>query len=317
MKAFAITASLVGASITAIFYFGSQPERRYADNGCQYRMIYSQEAGQEAGLLTIGGSRMLVATSGRHFNDILKEAKPDARPVYNMSHSIFTLEKEYFLLRDFLERHSLKTALIMIEPRRKDFGSIHEDAAMIARLSDIPITVRALWPEDPIQSLVAARDVVVQHLKVTERPKEPHEETSLHDCDRLDYRLDIEGLNVADVKYRTMGDRRLEWDLSLEEEQGFLKWMDAFHDLKAAHDFELFFLVMTGMSEPLPPPGFETDFRQATGHKLIVLDDAIQAKLSNMGRRDSSHINEKGRDMFLPWLIDRIDAGCERPDGCF
>lgn len=316
MKTFAIAVLLVLSAIASILYVGSTPERRYVDSACQYRMIYGQERGQQAGLLALGGSRMRVAASGRQFADILASRKPNALPIYNMAHSIFAFEKEYFLLRDFLERHSLKSALIMIEPRQKDFGSLHPDSITIARLNDIPTVVSNLWSEDKAQSLLAARDIFVEHLRFTKRAGKPHKETSLHDCDRLDYRISIEALNAADAIYEQMAGRWLDWDLSHEREDGFLKWMAAFRALEEKHDFELFFLLMTGTSEPLPVPGFDETFKGVTGHELITLDENIHATLSKMGKRDSSHINETGREVFIPWLIERIDERCERPDGC-
>lgn len=317
MRIFAIAVTLVVSSLVFAMYVGASPERRYADSSCQYRMIYGQERGQQAGLLTLGGSRLRVATSGRHFSDILAERKSDTLPIYNLSHSIYALEKEYFMLRDFVQRHSLKAALVMIEPRKADFGKIHPDSATIARLTDIPVAVRNLWPEDRMQSLVAARDIVAQHLKFTQKVGKPHKETSLLDCDRLDFRLSIDGLDKAEVKYRQAIGQHLDWDLSSELAGGFLRWMDAFRGLEQEHDFELFFLLMTGFSEPLPSPAFEGTFEDVTGHKLITLDQDIHARLAEMGRRDSSHINEMGRDMFLPWLIEKIDDKCDRQDGCF
>ena len=54
---------------TALLIKGGAPERRYEHSACQYRMIYQYTPEEPMGLVTLGGSRMRVATSADHCDD--------------------------------------------------------------------------------------------------------------------------------------------------------------------------------------------------------------------------------------------------------
>ena len=55
---------------TALLIKGGAPERRYEHSACQYRMIYQYTPEEPMGLVTLGGSRMRVATSSDHFDEV-------------------------------------------------------------------------------------------------------------------------------------------------------------------------------------------------------------------------------------------------------
>ncbi|MFK7763596.1 MAG: hypothetical protein AB8B62_10055 [Roseobacter sp.] len=317
MSRFFIALAAVALLISTVLYVGASPERRYETADCQFRMIYDYEPELEMGLVTLGGSRVRVSTSARHFNTLIEDLHPGAVPVHNLSHSYYTLEKEYVLTRDLLEQHSVKTILIMVEPRWNDFGKADPDFLEIARLSDIPLTVKALWPENPLNAVRAGHKILIQHLGIFDRVDDPHRETTDRDCDRLDYRLDIPALERADDAYAKASQSVLDWDVTRDDHAGFLRWMMAFRSLQEQTGTQVMFLLMTATSEPLPPKTFADQFLETTGMELIVLDTEIQAVLAEGGRRDASHLNAAGRAVFIPWLVPEVEAKCQRPDGCF
>lgn len=318
MARFFISLTFVLTAALAIFYLGDAPARRYSGESCPYNMIFGSGAREPIGLVTVGGSRVLVATSARDFNPILKRTHPNALTVHNLAHSRYSLEKEYILLRDLLERRSAKAALIMIKPRGSSYGSVHPDYVKIAKLKDIPTTLEATWQESAVEALSAVRDIFWEHIAFFDRTdgKLHPQETSI-DCDRIDNRLNVPVLSEGTRNFPSIMARELKWDLSAPEEAGFMRWMEAYRSLSKKHGVEFFFLLMSGMTELLPAEGMEEAFEKATGMHLITLPEDMQRKLSPGGRRDTSHINKIGRDVFLPWLIKRIDEKCTRPDGCF
>lgn len=317
MSRFFIACVAVALLVSIVLYVGASPERRYETADCQFHMIYDYEPEPKMGLVTLGGSRVRVSTSARHFNTLIEHLRPDAAPVHNLSHSYYTLEKEYVLARDLLEQHSVKTILIMIEPRWNDFGKADPDFLEIARLSDIPLTVKALWPEDPLNAVRAAHKILIQHFGIFDRVDDPHRETTERDCDRLDYRLDILALERADDAYAEASRSVLDWDITRADHAGFLNWMTAFRALQEQSGTQVMFLLMTATSEPLPPESFAGQFLETTGMEVIVLDPQIQTLLAEGGRRDASHLNVIGRAMFIPWLVPEVEAKCQRADGCF
>lgn len=318
MKRFALAFAIVVLLVGGILWWGDQPERRYEDSACQYRMIYGMPDGRQVpiGLVTLGGSRVRVSTSADHFDKILTRINPSALPVHNLAHSRFSLEKEYVLLRDLLEVRQVKAALVMLKPRFSHHGLAHPDYMEIARLSDIPYAIRALWPERKMAALEAVRGILWEHLRFFDRVKQPPRDTTERNCDGVDYRLNIDRLLEGYRAYqREQG--ALHWDLSAPESRGFLWQMQAYKNLAEQHNVQIIFIIMTAADERLPPPGFEQAFERITQMKLITLDKDIQNALSMDGRRDQSHINHAGREIFIPWLIEKIESKCIKAEGCF
>lgn len=316
MRWFPVAVVAVLAGIGATLWAGSLPERRYENDACQHRMIYNYAPETEMGLVTLGGSRVRVSTNATDFNRVLEELRPDAAPMHNLAHSYFSIGKEYVLLRDLLEHHSPKAVVIMIEPRKADFGDAHPGFADIARLSDIPLAVSALWPESPLAAIRAGRDIVFEHLFPFDRAGRQHREMTDHNCDRLDYRLSVDILDRAATRFETVSRTTLDWDLTQPAEDGFLRWMTAYRALSEASGTQVMFLLVTATTEPLPAADMESRFEEATGLALITLDPALHARLSADGKRDASHMNAAGREEFLPWLITRIEEKCSQPEGC-
>jgi len=317
MRRFVFAGLLAFTALICAVALGSTPERRYESAACQYRMIHDYTPEQGFGLVTVGGSRMRVATSAREFNPLLAEKVPQAAPMHNLSHSYFTLEKEYVLIDELLRKHGAKSVLVMIEPRQADFGKAHPDFLEIARLQDIPLTMKALWSEDPHAAFSAAKAVVFQHLRFIDRVGKPHKEMTLFDCDRLDYRLDVRALDAANKKYISGPLGTLNWSLDDPDQHGLAVWLNAYKELAEKYDTEIMFMLITATPEPLPDPALEAKFLEKFDMPLITLDPELHAVLSEGGKRDASHINQQGRAVLLPWLIDEIAAKCRREDGCF
>jgi hypothetical protein len=87
---FSLMLCIVFSIFTSMLWYGNSAERRYKNSACQYRMIYNYSPKPEMGLVTLGGSRLRVSTSARHFNQILNKLRPNYSPMHNLSHSIFT-----------------------------------------------------------------------------------------------------------------------------------------------------------------------------------------------------------------------------------
>ena len=300
---------------------GGQPERRYHGNTCQYQVIYGDDAA--LGLVAIGGSRMLAAANASELDSIIASRNPNASPSANIAHSYYSVEKEYVLLRDLLSERPVKTALVMLEPRGNSFGSLHSEYSPIAKLSDIPLTVSAAFQEAPARVLAGIWDIINAHFKpwyaleTALAPRVFDVDPTPLDCAPTDYRLNIVALNNAEQRYQARRGQPLEWDLDAPEEQAVLTWVRASQAIADQHDTALFFILMTGTSEYLPDSALPEIFRQKTGSELIVFDAQIHQQLASDGKRDSSHINAAGRDIFLPWLVDQIAKNCPRQDGCF
>ena len=317
MTRFLIGLGVFLLAIVAMLIAGGTPERRYESAACQYKMIYDYAPDQPMGLVTVGGSRVRVSTNATDFNELLRETRPDAAPMHNLSHSIYSIGKEYVLLRDLARRHDIKSAVVMIEERSRDFGAAHPDFIEIARLKDLPLAVRALWLESRAGAVSAVKGVFLEHFRFFDSVGTPHRETTQYDCDQLDYRLNVEILADADDKFEQQLGQTFDWDLSASQEDGFAVWIDAYKRLADENKFQIMFLLFSATTEPLPSLATEQKFADIFGVPIITLDNEIHASLSKDGKRDASHINAKGREIFLPWLIERIEEKCTRPDGCF
>ncbi len=267
--------------------------------------------------MTVGGSRMRVSTNARHFDEVLAELRPGALPVHNLAHSYYSIGKEYVLTKEFLERHNPKAVVVMLEQRLERLGAVRPQLTRIARLSDIPLLVSAVWPEDKLNAIRAARDVIFEHLAPFGRVQSPHPEMTIRNCDRLDYRLDVLALDQAAKIYESVSNKTAEWDLTDPGHDGLKRWIAAFKDLSRESNTEIIFLLITATAEPLPAPELEREFEAETGMPLIIFDEELHKKLVENGKRDNSHMNQAGREIFLPWLVSRIEEKCSRSDGCF
>lgn len=300
---------------------GGQAERRYQGNHCQYQVIYGDTT--PLGLVAIGGSRMLVAANTTELDTIIVSRHPNALPSANIAHSYYSVEKEYVLLRDLLLERPVKTALVMLELRGNSFGSLHSEYAPIAKLSDIPLTAAAALHEAPANVLSGIWDIVKAHFKpwyALETVLAPHvlgDDPTPLDCAPADYRLNIEALSNADLRYRSRLGQPLYWDLDAPSEQAVLSWVRASQAIAEEHDTALFFILMTGTSEYLPAPSIVETFRDRTGAELIVFSPDIHMRLAEGGKRDSIHMNAVGRAIFLPWLVEQIEERCTKEDSCF
>ena len=310
---------IVFSIFTSMLWYGNSAERRYKNSACQYRMIYNYSPKPEMGLVTLGGSRLRVSTSARHFNQILNKLRPNYSPMHNLSHSVYSLEKEYVIARDMLAEKKVKTLLIMIEPRpgSNDYGRAHPDFLEIAKLSDIPLAVKAYWPESAITAINAVKGIIVEHLKISERVGKQSNEMSDRDCDKYDYRLNVDVLDRGLSTFNKISGIRKDWNLDASNEEGFLQWMKHFHRLSTKTNTQIIFLLLTATNEYLPKSKVENNFFNKTQMQLITLSPEIHAMLSPWGKRDNSHLNEKGREIFIPWLVEQIENKCMRKDGCF
>lgn len=315
MKVFGVAAIAMLGFLMATVLLGDRAARRYHGMDCQYNVIWGDA--NPLGLVTIGGSRMLVASVVSDVESALDAKGFDHLPVANIAHSYYSVEKEFVLLRDLLSHRPVKTALVMVEPRGNSFGRLTPDFLTIAKLSDLPKAWQASGHEAPLAVFSDIWTSVTEHMKNWKYANEPVEKSTSRDCAPLDYRLDMIALEGAQRKYFEKSGQFLEWNLKSKEEQAVLKWATESKKLADEHGTDLFFILMTGTGESLPEPQFALNFKELTGVDLIVFSPEIHQKLSESGRRDGNHLNAEGRDIFLPWLIDQIAAKCKNPKGCF
>jgi hypothetical protein len=313
----ALIAGLVG--LAGLVWAGGTPERRYANTACQHFLM--QQDPRDMGLVTIGGSRMLTATDSDHLNEILDRTGIDHLPAFNMAHSHFTLAKEYVVIRDLLEQGwRPRSILVMIEPRRGRYGAIHPEFAEIARLSDIPLSILAIWPEDPWAAIAGAGQILRHHLLAWQRiklPKNAKVRTNLSNCHLGDYRLTVDHLaRREELTERVRRRGPLQWDISGSEDSFTRTYIAALNDLAETYDTQVMFLHLNRAGKSSPPPEFADAFHAATGARLLIPPSDLMAEMDRIGRRDLTHINAHGRETFLPWLISEVQARCENPEGC-
>lgn len=316
MKRFKISLAVVCTGFTALLTFGSLPERRYADGmGCVYRAIY--RADSAIGLAVTGGSQMQTAVDVNYTEELLAQRGISFDPVYSVARSNYSIATEHLLMEDLIEERTVKTALIMIEPAATA-NPLEDWVPQLASVADIPNLLSAMRGDTFTDRLEVVREVIVHHLKPTNdglppnyfaKPK-PH-------CGRPDPRLDLKAMSDAEAARAELEGHALQWNLSDPLEQNLLGSVRRMKKLADQHDVELIYILMSATSDPLPDKSIEAAFFEATDVKLITFDEEIHTWLAENGRRDRSHINRAGREVFTPWLIDKISAVCARPEGCF
>ncbi len=315
MKRFWVAVLTMSAFLVATLLLGDRPARRYQGMDCQYSVIWGDES--PLGLVTIGGSRILVTGIVEDVESTLDAKGFDHLPAANIAHSYYSVEKEYVLLRDLLEHRPVKTALVMIEPRGTSFGRLSPDFPSIAKLSDLPKAWQASGHEAPFAVFTDIWTSITSHLKNWNIAHEPKAKIASTDCAPMDYRLDMIGLADAEKAFKQRAGQSLDWNLESIEDQAVISWVKESQMVADTYGTELFFILMTGTGEFLPDPKLVSNFKEKTGANLIVLDRKIHKKISAAGKRDGSHLNAAGRAIFLPWLIDKIAAQCNNPKGCF
>lgn len=312
-----------------VLWLGGSEERRYENYECNQRMIYDYKPVGEMGLLTLGGSRIRVATATPDFDLFMDEEDMSSGLVHNLGHTNYSLGQEYVFLRDALEKHSPRSVLVMVEPRMAKFGTVEQGFIETARLSDIPLAMRTAWVEEPRVAISVVRDIFVKHLYVMRPIKNLMKKylrisnSSLakrypnpRNCDTGDHRLSVQKLANAEQKYNEVSKQILEWDLSSGSEVGFLRWMKAYKLLADSRNVGIIFLLMTGTDEPLPQEGFSKKFEDVTGMPIITLTSELHEIISRNGKRDNIHLNSLGRKEFIPWLIDQIKEKCRLEVKC-
>lgn len=125
MKLFGVAVLTTSAFLAATILLGDQSARRYQGMDCQHNVIWGDDS--PMGLVTIGGSRILVAGIVEDVEAALEAKGFDHLPAANIAHSYYSVEKEYVLLRDLLDHRPVKTALVMIEPRGNSFVRLSSD----------------------------------------------------------------------------------------------------------------------------------------------------------------------------------------------
>ncbi len=320
MTRFRIVLTLCIAAVAGALWLGDRPERRYVNAECQYRMIHQDT--DEMGLVSVGGSRILTAVDSHHLNALLDASGKAHAPAFNLAHSHYTLAKEYVLLRDLFDRGwAPRSVVVMIQPRGKRAGAIHPEFAEIARLSDIPLSMRALWSEDPWAAISGAALILRHHFKFWEEVR-LRKGTSLSErtdnCHLGDYRLTLDELErgVAARKQAELNGP-MDWKVEEPSEEFNRIYIRAIADLARDHGAEAIFLNLTRAGILPPDPAFAEKFRDATGSPAIILPPELMARIDHSGRRDRMHINAQGRAYFLPWLISQIENACTAPSGCF
>jgi hypothetical protein len=315
MKFFGVAVLTMSAFLVATILLGDRSARRYQGMDCQHKVIWGDDS--PLGLVTIGGSRMLVASVVQDVEAALDAKGFDHLPAANIAHSYYSVEKEYVLLRDLLDHRPVKTALVVIEPRGASFGRLSPDFLTIAKLSDLSTAWQASGHEAPLAVFTDIWTSVKDHMKNWKFAHEPDGKSTAQDCAPLDFRLDLVGLASAQQKFDEKAGQFLEWNLESKEEQAVVSWAKESKRLTDAHGTELFFILMTGTGEFLPDPQLATRFKEQTGADLITFSPEMHQKLSASGRRDHNHLNADGRAIFLPWLINQIAQKCKNPKGCF
>lgn len=317
MILFRVLLGIFACAFALVVWLGDRAERRYVNSQCQYRMI--EQTPDAMGIVSVGGSQMLTAADADDLNAVLDKTGGTHAPAYNLAHSYFTLAKEYVLLRDLFEAGwRPRTVLVMLTSRNRRHGTVHPEFAEIARLSDIPISLRAIWAESPWAAIAGAAQILRHHLQIWEHVKLPKNAPDrVRNCHLGDYRLTLEHLQRG-PELRALAAKRkvLPWDIAGPGEIFTRTYVEAIADLAAEHGAQAIFVNIPRVGTPLPAPEFPAQFLDATGVRFLTPPVEMARRLDAAGRRDISHMNAAGRAYFQPWLIEEIRSACTFDHGC-
>ena len=316
MLRFKVVLILVITAIVALLLFGSLPERRFADGmGCTYRTIY--KASGPIGLVVTGGSQMQTAVDVEYLEELLAKRDINPNPVYSLARSNYSIITEHLLIRELIAERKVRTALIMIEPASSEV-ELPERVPKLAEISDVTEVWSLMLGQDFSKKLDTIRQIFVNYFKPTNGGVPPNIfGVAKHHCFRPDSRLDLPIMADAENKWKSLVDTSLDWDFTDQLQKNLLNSVRAMKLVADQHDVELIYILMSGSQDALPDNRLEREFYEATGAAIITLDRKIHDWLSENGRRDTVHINQAGREIFLPWLIERIQKVCRRKEGCF
>ncbi len=308
---------------------GDSAEVRYRGSDCNYYLTYENTG--PISLAGFGGSRMRTAFDADDLARILRDSGHPEAIVYNGGHSHYSIEKEYVLVRDLLETRQVKTVVVMLQPRAMDYALISRDFKSIARVRDIPTIVNAVAHESLVEGVATSFKVLSERLKLPEPVPSCHDkknakrrlckvavhrEDPTRNCHPGDYRADLDRLLDAESRVEKMSTQIREWDPTSLENRFTLHFIKRIQSLAASKDTAVFFLFLYRTGKPFLPDGLSERFKMETGAELLIPPRDMVSQLAIDGRRDPTHMNSKGRALFLPWMIAEIKSRCPRADGC-
>lgn len=315
MARFYFALALCAIGLGAVLVIGDLPARRYAYSDCLHEVSYGY-SGHEAALLIAGGSRIREATTSLDFETYVDLDNRVNGSIVNLSHSIFSIGKEYVLVRDYLQRNSANITLIQIRPNLVPKERPRGDFEEIARLSDIPLAWRAQESSGLAAQFSHVKQIVLSHFSISEEVDPAAVNIQNGNCVWRQYPFAHAAMLYGVEQYGELGDQQLEWDIdqSLSKELGI--WVNVFKELEDRYDTQVIFLLMTASNEPLPHPNFSDEFYERTGIHLITLPPDLHAQLITEGKRDLTHLVPEGREIFLPWLVKEIRERCLDSSQC-
>jgi hypothetical protein len=304
-----------------VFLHGETPKRRYESLPCVYNAVFENRI--PAGLVTAGGSRLMVSTPpGEISEELGKRGVPHLRG-FNIAHSIYGVETEYVIIRDFLEQHQAKSLVIMLNPRHiRGLDYVQRHLSSVAKTSDVFEYMRTSFWDNPTLVLSTSLKIISNNFKFFEKiPSSKIESEPVSDCSLEDGRLNLKQLEIAYNRYEVYQNNEfeppLDWDFSKIGEASQIEWVRKINTLASKQGTQVFFLVISSGKERLPSPETAALFKKATGSTLLYFDKELYSVLSENGMRDFQHLNIVGRNIFIPWLIDEVTENCTRKDGCF
>jgi len=330
-------------AIAATQIHGNHAAARYKFTPCPYHLNYENEG--DIDLLSIGGSRIFTALDADDLADKLKAEDGKERAIYNAAHSIYNIEKEYTIFRDFAENRTIDTAIIEYRPREfstlwpKDVRSspsidlespkLHYDYYEIAPWRDMPLAFMALAKDSIFAAVKETGKVFIDKLKIkntlnsckSDKPGKRcndfvEDQTPVRNCHAGDYRPKADVLLAGLKKGLAIEMRKIDWDFSNKADKFSATYVEAFRKTAHKNNIALFFMYLNRTTDPLPTPQAVTAFEKRFGVPLLVMPDDLAVQLAKMGTRDTTHIYKPGREIFLPWFIKAVRDKCPPDRDC-
>lgn len=273
---------------------------------CFRHIVYEQSGPID--FVAVGGSRMLTAFDPYHFERAYKAVHGRDVVAYNLSRSWFGPDYAYPMLRDLLERRRVGHLIVMASYQR---GDVYNPLAYsISRNRDLLEAFDAR-PHNRIEHysrwlrmvLMRVRDAL---LVTADRFDPP---SGARTCYTGDRSTNVAELRRAQSKVVSVGGfRQVEFDIDNPTQEYALFYYRRIVELARTHGTRVTFVRMPLLAGPRWSDNTARHFEEAVGAPLVRLPIDLRVQLVGSGYRDRMHLVGSGRQLFLPWLVEALDA---------
>lgn len=303
-------------SVGFLYYFSDKPEYRYREFPCNYHMAY--ETTGDVALAGIGGSRMKVSFGAEQISREIEKISGEASPVFNISHNRKGMDLEFVLIRDFLEQHSTDVMFVFYEPRQKPTPHVQYFSA--AKTTDF----RHLLFADRNKSIfVRISDTLKLFSTRFDRWKKVNVRTRLirsgdnfYDCHSSDMLLNVDKVVSGGevIPADTIAPDKM--DITSNDDAYQIYFMKRITKLGNMHGTKMVFIHLPFRNKSTMSDQFQEDFFELIGAPLWVLPPSLRDELAYVGYRDNTHLYAPGRDIYIDWLVKKLERNCYIAEVC-